>query len=99
MATTIATNTNSTSNYNHNSNSNDETYLHNNNVPVTRSTYIFVLCASINSCNLGYDIGVSTTAAKLLQDDWGLSDYQRELFVGSINFWASTYTYVFVVLQ
>jgi sugar porter (SP) family MFS transporter len=42
-------------------------------IPITRSTYTFVLCAAINSCNLGYDIGVGTDAARLIQADLGLS--------------------------
>jgi hypothetical protein len=58
-------------------------------VEITRAAYLFVLCAALNSCNLGYDIGVSTEAGKLIQDDFDLSRTQREIFVGSINFWAS----------
>jgi hypothetical protein len=58
-------------------------------VAVTKSTYLFVMCAAINSCNLGFDIGVSTEAAKLIQKDLDLTNFQRELLVGSINFWAS----------
>jgi len=49
---------------------------------------IFALCAALNSCNLGYDIGVSTHAGGLIQRDLGLTDVQRELFVGSLNFWS-----------
>jgi hypothetical protein len=56
---------------------------------VSAATYRFVLCAALNSCNLGYDIGVSTEASRLLQADLGLSNRQREIFIGSINFWAS----------
>lgn len=56
---------------------------------LTRATLIYVLCAAINSCNLGYDIGVSTDAGRLIQQDMELTDVQREFFVGSINFWAS----------
>ncbi|KAG7361010.1 D-xylose-proton symporter [Nitzschia inconspicua] len=55
---------------------------------VTRATVIFTLCAALNSCNLGYDIGVSTNAGSLIQRDLGLTDIQRELFVGSLNFWS-----------
>ena len=58
-------------------------------VMITRSTYIYALCAAVNSCNLGYDIGVSTEASKLIQEDFDLTTAQREIFVGSINFWAS----------
>jgi len=55
---------------------------------ITKSTVIFALCAALNSCNLGYDIGVSTHAGGLIQRDLGLTDVQRELFVGSLNFWS-----------
>lgn len=55
---------------------------------VTRSTVIFALCAALNSCNLGYDIGVSTNAGPLVQSEFGLTDVQRELFLGSLNFWS-----------
>jgi hypothetical protein len=58
-------------------------------VIISAATYRFVLCAALNSCNLGYDIGVSTEAGRLLQTDLGLSNRQREIFIGSINFWAS----------
>jgi hypothetical protein len=60
-------------------------------VKITRSTYIYAFCAAVNSCNLGYDIGVSTEAGKLIEEDFGLTRIQREIFVGSINFWASKY--------
>jgi hypothetical protein len=56
---------------------------------ISRSTYIYCLCACLNSCNLGYDIGIGTQAGRLIQDDLGLTRVQRELFVGSIDFWAS----------
>jgi sugar porter (SP) family MFS transporter len=55
---------------------------------INRATYIFVLCAALNSCNLGYDMGVTPDAAELIQEEWDLTNIQRELFVGSINFWA-----------
>ena len=42
-------------------------------VTVTKATYLFVLCASLNSCNLGYDIGVSTEASRLIESDMGLT--------------------------
>jgi MFS family permease len=57
-------------------------------IPITRSTYIYAFCAALNSCNLGYDVGVSTNVGGLIQDDFGLSDRQREVFVGAINFWS-----------
>jgi MFS family permease len=55
---------------------------------VTRSTILFSACAAMNSCNLGYDIGVGTNAGSLIQKDFGLTDVQRELFIGSLNFWS-----------
>jgi MFS family permease len=55
---------------------------------ITRSTYVYAICAAINSCNLGYDIGVNTHAGGLIQADLGLTEVQRELFVGSLNFWS-----------
>jgi MFS family permease len=55
---------------------------------ITRPTMIFAMCAAVNSCNLGYDIGVSTNAGSLVQEDLGLTDVQRELFLGSLNFWS-----------
>ena len=55
---------------------------------LTKYTFIFAFCAALNSCNLGYDIGVSGNAGVLIQRDLGLTDVQRELFVGSINFWS-----------
>jgi MFS family permease len=58
------------------------------NLKLTRQTFIFAICAAVNSCNLGYDIGVSTNAAGLIQRDMGLTDVQRELFIGSLNFWS-----------
>lgn len=56
---------------------------------ITASTYVFVLCAALNSCNLGYDEGVSTTVGSLVDDAFGLTELQREMFTASINFWAS----------
>jgi hypothetical protein len=55
---------------------------------LTKHNYIFALCAAINSCNLGYDIGVSTNAGPLIQEDFGLTNSERELFTGSLNLWA-----------
>jgi hypothetical protein len=44
------------------------------NVAITRATKIFALCAAVNSCNLGYDIGVNTNAGVRVQQDFALSD-------------------------
>ena len=35
-------------------------------IRISRSTYLFALCAALNSVNLGYDIGTSTSAGSLL---------------------------------
>jgi len=53
-------------------------------IVITKSVWIFVLCAALNSCNLGYDIGVSTDAGKIIQQEMDLTSVQREIFVGSI---------------
>ena len=58
-------------------------------IPITCATMIYVLCAALNSCNLGYDIGVSTNVSKLIQNDIHITDTQREIWIGFINFWAS----------
>lgn len=55
---------------------------------VTRSTKLFAFCAALNSCNLGYDIGVNTGAGPLLRDSLALSDLQLEIFMGSLNLFA-----------
>jgi len=55
---------------------------------ITRSTKIYAFCAALNSCNLGYDIGVNTGAGMLLQDTLSLSDVQLEVFMGSLNLFA-----------
>jgi len=60
-------------------------------IPISRATMIFAMCAALNSCNLGYDIGVNTSAGKLLQDEGSLalSDRQLEIFMGSLNMFAA----------
>jgi sugar porter (SP) family MFS transporter len=57
-------------------------------LPITRSTKLWSACAAINSCNLGYDIGVNTGAGPLLQVSLNLTDLQIELFMGSLNLYA-----------
>mmetsp|Transcript_14627 Transcript_14627/g.33837 ORF Transcript_14627/g.33837 Transcript_14627/m.33837 type:complete len:576 (-) Transcript_14627:261-1988(-) len=57
-------------------------------VRITNATYFYVLCAALNSCNLGYDIGVSTNVGPLLQEHWNLSDIRVEIFIGSLNLFA-----------
>lgn len=55
---------------------------------VTRHTTLYAFCAALNSCNLGYDIGVNTGAGPLLQSSLGLTDLQVEIFMGSLNLYA-----------
>lgn len=55
---------------------------------VTRATYIYALCAAINSANIGYDVGVNTQAGPLVQEDLQLTVPQLEFFLGSINLFA-----------
>lgn len=57
-------------------------------VPISGSVRLYSLCAAVNSLNLGYDIGVSTNLGPLIQEDFGLTDVQRELLIGSLNFFA-----------
>mmetsp|Transcript_2381 Transcript_2381/g.3522 ORF Transcript_2381/g.3522 Transcript_2381/m.3522 type:complete len:532 (+) Transcript_2381:167-1762(+) len=55
---------------------------------ITRATKLYAFCAALNSCNLGYDIGVNTGAGILVQNSLGLSDVQLEAFFGSLNLFA-----------
>eukprot|EP00571_Detonula_confervacea_P012241 CAMPEP_0172299776 /NCGR_PEP_ID=MMETSP1058-20130122/1995_1 /TAXON_ID=83371 /ORGANISM="Detonula confervacea, Strain CCMP 353" /LENGTH=620 /DNA_ID=CAMNT_0013009331 /DNA_START=218 /DNA_END=2080 /DNA_ORIENTATION=+ len=55
---------------------------------ITRSTKLFAFCAALNSCNLGYDIGVNTGAGPLVQESLNLTDLQVEIFMGSLNLFA-----------
>ena len=52
-----------------------------NNPPVW-FVYIVAGCAGINSCNVGFDIGVNSPAGILVQEDMSLSDLQLEMFMG-----------------
>ena len=49
---------------------------------------IFAMCAAVNSCNLGYDLGVYTGAGDYIQDDLNLTDAELEIFIGSVNVFA-----------
>jgi len=57
-------------------------------IPITRSVKVFAFCAAINSCNIGYDVGASTSIGRLIQKDWELSDEEREIFIGALNFFS-----------
>ena len=41
--------------------------------------------ASLNSCNLGFDLGVTAGAILGMQADLGLTDDQVEIFVGIVD--------------
>mmetsp|Transcript_9915 Transcript_9915/g.20844 ORF Transcript_9915/g.20844 Transcript_9915/m.20844 type:complete len:627 (-) Transcript_9915:159-2039(-) len=55
---------------------------------ITRATKLYAFCAALNSCNLGYDIGVNTGAGMLVQSSLNLTDLQLEIFMGSLNLFA-----------
>ncbi|KAL3941282.1 MAG: hypothetical protein SGBAC_004330 [Bacillariaceae sp.] len=55
---------------------------------LTRASYVYSICACVNSCNLGFDLGATTNVGPLIEAEFGLTTAQRELFVASINFWA-----------
>lgn len=57
-------------------------------VPVSSSVRLYTMCAAFNSCNLGFDIGVSTNMGPLIQDDFDLSNLEREILIGCLNFFA-----------
>ena len=50
-------------------------------VPV--KVYLLSMCALLNSSNIGYDMGVNTSASQSLQKSMNLSDVQLEIFIGS----------------
>uniref|UniRef100_A0A7S2K9X8 Hexose transporter 1 n=1 Tax=Leptocylindrus danicus TaxID=163516 RepID=A0A7S2K9X8_9STRA len=55
---------------------------------VTPMVRKLTFCAALNSCNLGFDIGVYTGACTLIQDSVGLTDRELEIFIGSVNIFA-----------
>ncbi|KAL3792821.1 hypothetical protein HJC23_002628 [Cyclotella cryptica] len=63
-------------------------YDHGTPLKITRATKLYAFCAALNSCNLGYDIGVNTGAGMLVQESLGLTDLQLEIFMGSLNLFA-----------
>ena len=60
------------------SNDNDAPF----NRPPVWFVYVVAGCAGINSCNVGFDIGVNSPAGILVQEDMRLSDFQLEMFMG-----------------
>lgn len=57
-------------------------------VGITKWNYIWAFCAALNSCNLGYDIGVGTDVGLLVTQEFNLTTFEREAFTGSIDFWS-----------
>eukprot|EP01048_Picozoa_sp_COSAG05_P016450 COSAG05_NODE_2117_length_3536_cov_16.781495_1_plen_475_part_00 len=57
---------------------------------VVRPVYIFAACAALNSCNLGFDIGVNTDVGPtLLRSSLiNCSEQKLEVFMGSLNLFA-----------
>lgn len=52
---------------------------------VTKYVLFCAFCASLNSANLGYDIGVSGGAFFIAKEDFGLSALETEVLIGSLN--------------
>eukprot|EP00928_Gymnodinium_smaydae_P050371 TRINITY_DN33931_c0_g1_i1.p1 TRINITY_DN33931_c0_g1~~TRINITY_DN33931_c0_g1_i1.p1 ORF type:complete len:477 (+),score=47.72 TRINITY_DN33931_c0_g1_i1:61-1491(+) len=50
---------------------------------------LIAACATINSVNLGFDIGVNSGVGLLIQRDMKLSDWELGVFMGSIHFVAA----------
>lgn len=59
-----------------------------NHIPISGSVRLYTFCAAVNSCNVGYDIGVSANLGPLIQKDFELSDLERDLLMGALNFFA-----------
>ena len=55
-------------------------------VPIASKTKLFAVCASVNSCILGYDVGVGCQVGKEVQAEFLLSDLERGIYIGSFNF-------------
>ena len=56
--------------------------------PISWSVLRYAACAALNSCTLGYDLGVNTSASLLVQTSMDLSKSQIELFVAAMDFFA-----------
>lgn len=59
------------------------------NAAVPWYVYVMSLFASLNSVNLGFDIGVNSGVADLLQDRWNLSNLEIGVFLSSLHFLAA----------
>ena len=55
---------------------------------IQTKVYILAGCAALNSCNLGFDIGVNTGVAPTLQQGMNLTDERLEMFMGALNLFA-----------
>jgi MFS family permease len=56
--------------------------------PSPHIVYIVAGCAALNTCNVGFDIGVNSPARILLQEDLQWEDWELEIFMGLLNFFA-----------
>lgn len=57
----------------------------NRNASVTNYVLFCAFCASLNSANLGYDIGVSGGAFFIAKENLGLTEWETEILIGSLN--------------
>jgi len=57
--------------------------------PLNWYVCVIAACATINSVNLGFDIGVNSGVGMLVQEDMGLTDWELGVFMGSIHFVAA----------
>lgn len=55
-------------------------------VEITRTAKVCSLCASLHSLFIGYDQGVSTHISVLVQKEFGLSDWERGLYLAILFF-------------
>jgi sugar porter (SP) family MFS transporter len=49
------------------------------------TVYFLAGCAALNSCSLGFDLGINTYAGPLLMEDLKLTTKQFEFFMGSLS--------------
>lgn len=53
--------------------------------PLTWHTYLFTLTIAFSGMNLGYDIGITGGLSMLMSKEMHWSEWQTEMFIGSIN--------------
>jgi sugar porter (SP) family MFS transporter len=53
--------------------------------------YVYVIAgiATINSINLGFEVGVSSGVGLLVQEDMHLTDWELGVYMGSVHYWAA----------